>query len=110
MPCGCSAAPDDLRGSPRRRNLRLVGDGPYYAIRMSVHVFTSCGGIRVNHRMEVLDSAHDTIPGLYAVGNCAGGMYGSNYELTHPGESIGFAVNSGRIAAEYALEHLTLGG
>ena len=46
------------------------------------------------------------IPGLYAVGLDAGGMYGDSYHLIFPGSTIGFAVNSGRIAAENALRYL----
>lgn len=46
------------------------------------------------------------IPGLYAGGNDAGGMYGDSYDLTASGIARSFAVNSGRIAAENALEYV----
>ncbi|MBI5440753.1 MAG: FAD-dependent oxidoreductase [Deltaproteobacteria bacterium] len=56
--------------------------------------------------VEFLEAAaknHRPIPGLYSAGNCAAGMYGSHYEMTHPGEAMGFAVNAGRIAGEEVL-------
>ena len=46
------------------------------------------------------------IPGLYAVGLDAGGCMGESYHLILPGSTIGFAVNSGRIAAENVLKYL----
>ena len=84
--------------------LRPVRRGPFYAVDTRVHIFTSMGGIKINHRTEVLDTKEHVIPGLYAVGNCAGGLYASTYELTHPGVALAFAINSGRMAAERALE------
>ena len=86
--------------------LRPVRRGPFYAIDTRLHIFTSVGGIKIDHRAQVIDTEGQVIPGLYAVGNCAGGMYASNYELTHPGVALAFAVNSGRIAAENALAYL----
>ncbi|MCZ7665125.1 MAG: FAD-dependent oxidoreductase [Thermoleophilia bacterium] len=83
--------------------LRPLRRGPFYAIETRVHVFTSVGGIKINHRTEVVGAEGRVIPGLYAVGNCAGGLYAGNYELTHPGVALAFAVNSGRMAAEGAL-------
>ena len=43
------------------------------------------------------------IPGLYAVGTDAGGLYGDTYDLLLGGSTAGFAANTGRIAAENAL-------
>ena len=47
------------------------------------------------------------IPGLYAGGFDAGGMYGDSYPIvTSQGLSSAFALNSGRIAGRSALDHL----
>ena len=46
------------------------------------------------------------IPGLYAGGNCAGGMYGDTYDAVTSGLTLSFAVSSGRIASEYALKYI----
>jgi fumarate reductase flavoprotein subunit len=57
------------------------------------------GGIKINERMEVLDSKCKAIPGLYAGGFDAGGMYGDSYPIhVSSGLSSAFAINSGRIA------------
>jgi fumarate reductase flavoprotein subunit len=52
----------------------------------------------------VLGKNNEIIPGLFASGNCAGGLYGDSYELETSGGALGFAVNSGRIAGENALK------
>ena len=57
------------------------------------------GGIRINENMEVLDKKSAVIPGLYAGGFDAGGMYGDSYPIrVSSGLSSAFALNSGRIA------------
>ncbi len=59
------------------------------------------GGIRINENMEVLDKKNAVIPGLYAGGFDAGGMYGDSYPITaSQGLSSAFALNSGRIAGQ----------
>ena len=59
-----------------------------------------------NALTEALNKNHEVIPGLYAIGNCAGGMYGASYDVSTTGGALGFAVNSGRIAGENVLEYL----
>lgn len=38
------------------------------------------------------------IPGLYSAGSDANTIYADSYNFTLPGNTMGFAVNSGRIA------------
>ena len=64
------------------------------------------GGIKINHKTEVLNKSQEAIPGLYAVGNDAGGMYGDSYDVVLSGSTLGFAVNSGRIAGENAAKYI----
>jgi fumarate reductase flavoprotein subunit len=57
--------------------------------------------------MEVMDKRDRVIPGLYAGGFDAGGMYGDSYCIhDSSGLSSGFAVNSGRIAGKNALRYI----
>jgi fumarate reductase flavoprotein subunit len=64
------------------------------------------GGIKINENMEVIDKKEAVIPGLYAGGFDAGGMYGDSYPIsTSQGLSSAFAMNSGRIAGRNALEY-----
>ena len=57
---------------------------------------------KINHKMEVLDEEAHVIPGLYAVGTDACSIYGDTYPFTLPGNTMGFCINSGRIAGENA--------
>jgi fumarate reductase flavoprotein subunit len=57
--------------------------------------------------MEVIDKKGKAIPGLYAGGYDAGGMWGDSYPINVcSGASSSFALNSGRIAARNALKYI----
>jgi fumarate reductase flavoprotein subunit len=90
------------------RYLQPVKKGKFYAVKCNYQIFTTLGGIKVNYKTEVLDKSSESIPGLYAVGNCAGGVYGWHYEVFTAGGALGFAVNSGRIAGENCLGYLKI--
>ncbi|HSW57953.1 MAG TPA: FAD-binding protein, partial [Dehalococcoidales bacterium] len=79
--------------------------GPrYYALKARTVFLGTMGGIKINHRAEVVDKKNNVIPGLYAAGFDAGGMYGDSYPIRHAsGLSSAFALNSGRIAGINAL-------
>jgi fumarate reductase flavoprotein subunit len=81
----------------------------YYAARFFAGAYNSAGGIKINHRMEVLDRGFDVIPGLYAAGVDANSMYTHTYAPL-AGNYMGFAVTSGRLAARHALEYIESGG
>jgi len=85
--------------------LRPVEKPKFYAARMQCSAFGSLGGIKINHRTEVLDKDWHKIPGLYAAGTDACTIYGDSYPFILPGNTMGFAVNSGRIAGEIAAEY-----
>lgn len=75
---------------------------PFYAIEIAPDYPTTCGGIRVNENLQVLDK--DTmkpIKGLYACGNDASGLYGDSYSMVVPGSTNGFAHTSGMVAAKH---------
>jgi fumarate reductase flavoprotein subunit len=94
----------DSRFFKPARFLRPVRKGPIYAINMAASVLVSDGGIRVNGNLQVTDKAYRPIPGLYAVGNEASGLYGDTYNLDVPGTANGFAHASGRVAARHAIK------
>jgi fumarate reductase flavoprotein subunit len=77
----------------------------FYAFKCYMNFLGTLGGIRINEKTEVLDRNDKVIPGLYAVGNDAGGLYGDSYDVIASGASSGFALNSGRIAGENALKY-----
>jgi len=81
--------------------------GPrYYACRNMPSAYGSLGGIKINYKTEVLDKNWDKIPGLYAAGTDACTIFGDSYVFLLPGNTMGFALNSGRMAGENAAEYI----
>jgi fumarate reductase flavoprotein subunit len=79
---------------------------PFYATKFSGAILGTMGGIKINYKMEVLDKEGDSIPGLYAVGADTGGWESDTYCAILSGSAFGFAMNSGRIAAENASDYV----
>ena len=86
--------------------LRPVRTPKLYAVKCYIDFIATVGGIRINEKTEVLDKNNRMIPGLYAVGCDAGGMYGDSYDIYASGIGSSFAINSGRLAGENALKFM----
>jgi fumarate reductase flavoprotein subunit len=67
--------------------------------------YGSLGGIKINHRTEAVDKNSEAIHGLYAAGTDACAVFGDSYVFIMPGNTMGFAVNSGRMAGENAAAY-----
>lgn len=80
-----------------------VHEGPFYAVRANSTTLGTVGGGLVTENFEALNAKRNVIPGVYAVGNNASGLFDSSYP-TIEGLSNAFAWNSGRIAGEKASE------
>ena len=78
---------------------------PFYAVRCGVNMLGTIGGIKINHDMQVVDNKLDPIPGVYAVGVDTGGWESDTYNAVLSGSTLGFAINSGRIAGENATKY-----
>jgi fumarate reductase flavoprotein subunit len=73
--------------------------------------YGTLGGIRINSKLQVVTDEYKPIPGLYGAGNDVCDIYAGTYIYKLAGNTMGFALNSGRLAAEHALEYLDeLGG
>lgn len=97
----------DAQFAKDRKFLRPLVGPKYYAVKAHTASLGTMGGIKINENMEVLDKKNAVIPGLYAGGFDAGGMYGDSYPIsTSQGLSSAFALNSGRIAGRSALRHM----
>jgi fumarate reductase flavoprotein subunit len=82
--------------------------GPkFYALKSNLVFLGTLGGIKINHKMEVVDKKENPIPGLYAGGMDAGGIYGDSYDVKTCGGTLAFGVNSGRIAGKNALKYMS---
>jgi fumarate reductase flavoprotein subunit len=88
-----------------RRLLKPLTEPKYYAAKNNCSGYGTLGGIKINHKAEVLDKNWNKIPGLYAGGTDANSIYGDSYPFILPGNTMGFAINSGRIAGENAAEY-----
>ena len=102
----CARGHDGLFAKNPKFLRPLVGP-KFYAARARTVTLGTKGGIEINENMEVLDKKSTVIPGLYAGGFDAGGMYGDSYPIhVSSGLSSAFALNSGRIAGRNALAYL----
>ncbi len=101
----CDKGHDDLFNKSYRL-LRPVRTPKFYAGRFLPGAYGSLGGIKINHRTEVLNKQWKKIPGLFAAGTDACSIYGDSYVFILPGNTMGFAINSGRIAGETAAAYV----
>jgi fumarate reductase flavoprotein subunit len=85
--------------------LRPLTTPKYYAGKFLPGAYGSLGGIKINYKTEVLNKDWKKIPGLYAAGTDACAIYGDTYVFILPGNTMGFALNSGRIAGENAAAY-----
>mgnify|MGYP002679170160 FL=1 len=86
--------------------LRPIDKGNLYAVRVQPYFFCTLGGVRVDRGMHVLDKNDKPIPGLYAAGVDAGGLWSDTYTTWTSGHAFGFAAWSGQKAAENAVKAL----
>ena len=85
--------------------LEPVRKPPFFAIICNQNFGFSLakeGGVRINTQCQALDRNNSPIPGLYAVGKDAAGMYGNIYPLQLSGVNLTFDIGTGRIAGENA--------
>lgn len=87
-----------------RRYMRPIGTGKLYCLKQYVGAYGTLGGIRINYKTEVMTENAEVIPGLYAVGTDACNIYGDSYPFILSGNTMGFCLNSGRIAGENAVD------
>jgi fumarate reductase flavoprotein subunit len=99
----------DALFTKEQRYLTPLRTPPFYAIRTSPVWIGTIGGIKINERMEVLNKHGKPIKGLYAGGVDTGGWESETYNLILSGSTFGFAINSGRIAAEQAVDYVLTG-
>lgn len=74
------AGKDTAFGRPLEKTAKelALDRGPWYASVMSPKLHHCMGGVTVNSATEVLDVVTDRpIPGLYAAGECTGGIHGA---------------------------------
>ena len=101
----CEAGHDEIF-EKNRNYMQPIEKGPFYCCRQNVGAYGSVGGILINHKTEVMDQDSIVIQGLYAVGTDACNIYGESYPFILSGNTMGFCLNSGRIAGENAASSI----
>lgn len=76
----------------RSELLTTIENPPFFALKWGPALLDVFGGALTDERLNVLGSDSNPIPGLYAVGNAAGGMYAIDYPLLLNGNSYGRAL------------------
>jgi predicted oxidoreductase len=74
-----------------------VEKAPLYAVRCVPGITCTTGGVCVDGRGRVLDRENRPIPGLFAAGVDAGGVFGRHYA-----GFLGWALVSGRLCGSSA--------
>ena len=80
--------------------LTTIEKAPFYAFKWGNELIAAYGGGAVDEDMRVLDMDDWPIPGLYAVGAAAGGLYAVAYPSILAGSDLGSAVTLAKMAAE----------
>ncbi len=89
-----------------KRYLRPIAKAPFYAATIVPGGYGTVGGIKINENCQVINDDFEPIPGLYAAGADSCNLYDDSYMFLLPGNSMGYAVNSGRIAGMEAAEFI----
>lgn len=90
------------RVQPPKSNWALAIDTPpYYGYRVACGITFTFGGVRIDGRARVLDRSGQPIPGLYAAGEMAGGLFYGNYP---GGSGLMAGAVFGRLAGATAAE------
>ena len=88
----------DLDFGKHPDRLTTLEKPPFYACKMEARYMVILGGLKVNTKLQVLDTERNVIPGLYAAGNVSGSFFGSQYPTTVPGLTHSRAWTFGRLA------------
>ena len=95
-----AAQGEDPDYGKRPELLTTIEKAPFYAFKWGPALVATFGGAAVDTEMHVLDPDDWPIPGLYAVGYCAGGLYAIGYPSVLEGSDIGSAITFALCAAE----------
>ncbi|MDR0490250.1 MAG: FAD-binding protein [Oscillospiraceae bacterium] len=73
----------------RPEMLTSIDKPPYYALKFGPSLLNVFGGFITDTKLHVLGKDRKPVPGLYATGMIAGGLYGVDYPLLFSGNSHG---------------------
>ncbi|MBR2834789.1 MAG: FAD-binding protein [Coriobacteriales bacterium] len=80
-------------------------EGTLYAVRMAIPIMGTLGGVKINQRIEAVDTNEKPIPGLYVAGQEGAGFFAYPYYETKCSTSTN-AYTTGRLAALNASAYI----
>lgn len=102
----CESGVDTKFHKPYKYLHPITGKGKYLVGKYYLAAYETVGGVRINKYCEVLNANHMPIEGLYSADSDANTLYGDSYNFTLPGNTMGFAINTGRMAGESAADYI----
>ena len=84
----------------------LKDGGKWYAAAHYVCGYGTLAGIKTDDDLRVLDKNWKPIPGLFGCGTDVCSIFGDSYNFTMPGSTMGFAINSGRLAGMNSVDYI----
>lgn len=102
----CNKAAADGSQDSFGRKLPQQLRAPFYGIKVTVALFHTQGGLKINTEGQVLRADGSIIPNLYAGGGVAVGISGKGLEGYLPGNGLLASLGLGMRAAEHAVQSL----
>jgi hypothetical protein len=94
---------EDFGKEPHR--LSQLRTAPFEGVRLSGGYFiATMDGIKIDETMNVLDTNHQPIEGLYCAGDCSGSYSATSYPNLLAGAAAGRSVTFGRLAGKNAAK------
>ena len=81
----------------------IAAEGPYYIVEQKPRFATTMGGVCTDDHLNIIREDGKVIPNLYAAGELVGGVMGDD---SPAGANVGWALTSGRVAADAIAEAL----
>lgn len=81
----------------------IAAEGLYYIVEQKPRFATTMGGVCTDDHLNIIREDGKVIPNLYAAGELVGGVMGDD---SPAGANVGWALTSGRVAADAIAEAL----
>ena len=75
----------------------IATEGPYYIVEQKPRFATTMGGVCTDDNLNLVTKSGKVIPNLYGAGELVGGVMGDD---SPAGANVGWALTSGRVAAD----------
>lgn len=95
----CKAGKDEDFGKEASR-LLPIETAPFFGCRQGASLLCTLDGLRINTKMQVLDTNSNVIEGLYAAGDCSGGFFANNYPEYIVGVAVGRTLTQGYLVGD----------